>query len=172
MEIHRKNICSSLYIISVAYSAVHVNSTCFLHLSKQNLFDTLHKPLLSSQVLEDYNSGTIQGHNHPPKTEQASPRESCQVFILDEFLKQRFHYSYLWKIALPFSLYFIIYPINILLEWTLQYNFYYMLLPYECDDQAVCPEVDINVDGIRLTVSTIFNLSQLLHSSLTVIGKL
>ena len=132
-----------------------------------------HRPLLSSQLLEDYNSGIIQGHNHPPKTEQASPRESCQVSISDEFLKQRFHYSYLRKTALPFSIYFIIYPINIsswngLCGITSATSF----CPYKCDDQAVRTEVDINVDGIRLTVSTIFNLSQLLRSSLTVIGKL
>lgn len=140
-------------------------------ISPSRIFLTpLHRPLLSSQLLEDCNSGTVQEHNHPPKTEQASPRESCQVFILDEFLKQRFHYSYLWKIALPFSLYFIIYPINIsswngLCSITSATSF----CPYKCDDQGVCTEVDINVDG--LTVSTIFNLSQLLHSSLTVIGK-
>lgn len=143
-------------------------------ISPSRIFLTpLHRPLLSSQLLEDYNSGTIQGHNHPPKTEQASPRESCQVFILDEFLKQRFHDSYLWKIVLPFSLYFIIYPIHIS-SWNglCSITSTTFFCPYKCDDQAVGTEVDINVDGIRLTVSTIFNLSQLLHSSLTVIGKL
>ena len=72
-----------------------------------------------------------------------------------------------------FSIYFTIGPINIF-SWNGLCNVAFATSFYYCkfDGQAICAKVDINDDGIRLSISTIFNLSQLLHSSLTVIGKL
>ena len=73
MEIHRKDICSSSYVISVSYSAVPFFFLLYLltvHVSciflSRIYLRPFHRLLLSSQMLEAYNAGIIQGHTHPP----------------------------------------------------------------------------------------------------------